>query len=351
MVEISVVIPVYNVEKYMCKCVDSVLAQTFTDFEIILVDDGSPDNSAAICDRYAAEHPNIRVIHKSNQGLGMARNSGMEIARGRYIFFLDSDDYIREDTLERLLRISREHGAQAVHGSHVRFTTPDIHDKDIAGAETVVIRGRENLRLNAICNFCTFPGEEASATPGSAWCALYDLEFIRRHNLTFVSEREYISEDYVFNYDLATRADCICGISDTLYRYRVNPDSLTRAPKDNVMERNTDYCEKIERRMLADGYDRSEAASRAFGYAASRIRAQYKYMFLSDIPFSLKMERARRWRAIPYFERMQREFDPSRMSRLHRLGYSLFLKSRFRTLFTLIATQNRVRKMMGKIDN
>ncbi|HFU5892253.1 TPA: glycosyltransferase family 2 protein, partial [Enterococcus faecium] len=92
MCEISIIVPIYNVEQYLRKCVDSILAQTFTDFEVILVDDGSPDNSGAICDEYAKLDSRVRVIHKENGGLSDARNAGIEIAKGKYLGFVDSDD-------------------------------------------------------------------------------------------------------------------------------------------------------------------------------------------------------------------------------------------------------------------
>ncbi|MCB8516908.1 glycosyltransferase, partial [Enterococcus durans] len=100
MCEISIIVPIYNVEQYLRKCVDSILAQTFTDFEVILVDDGSPDNSGAICDEYAKLDSRVRVIHKENGGLSDARNAGIEIAKGKYLGFVDSDDFIDKDMYE-----------------------------------------------------------------------------------------------------------------------------------------------------------------------------------------------------------------------------------------------------------
>ena len=100
MVKVTVVIPVYNVEKYLKKCVDSVITQNFNDFEIILVDDGSTDNSGVLCDDYASKYEFISVIHQENKGLGGARNTGIEAANGEYILFLDSDDFLAPDCLK-----------------------------------------------------------------------------------------------------------------------------------------------------------------------------------------------------------------------------------------------------------
>ena len=100
--KVSVVIPVYKVEPYLRRCVDSVLAQTLSDLEIILVDDGSPDHCPEICDEYASKYENIQVLHKPNGGLASARNAGMKMAAGKYLFFLDSDDWLDADGLEKL---------------------------------------------------------------------------------------------------------------------------------------------------------------------------------------------------------------------------------------------------------
>ena len=105
---ISIVVPVYKVEAYLDKCINSILNQKFTDFELILVDDGSPDNCPAICDEYAEKDPRIKVIHKENGGLSDARNAGIEVATGKYLGFVDSDDYIAPDMYEKLYNIITE---------------------------------------------------------------------------------------------------------------------------------------------------------------------------------------------------------------------------------------------------
>ena len=104
MAEVSIIVPVYQVEKYIRQCVDSILAQTFTDFELILVDDGSKDQSGQICDEYAGRDRRVRVIHKENGGLSDARNKGMDQAVGNYFMFIDSDDYTAPTMIECLYK-------------------------------------------------------------------------------------------------------------------------------------------------------------------------------------------------------------------------------------------------------
>ena len=101
--KVSVVVPVYNVEEYLHSCIESLFGQSYKNIEIILVDDESPDNCPRLCDEYAVAHENIKVLHKKNGGLGYARNSGLEIATGDFVEFLDSDDYIENDTIEKAL--------------------------------------------------------------------------------------------------------------------------------------------------------------------------------------------------------------------------------------------------------
>lgn len=131
MCEISIIVPVYNVEKYLEKCVDSILNQTFKDFEVILVDDGSPDNSGTICDQYAEADSRVRVIHKENGGLSSARNAGIDVARGKYLGFIDSDDYIAEDMYELLYNnIVREKADLSICGIYDVYDDKKIIEKE-----------------------------------------------------------------------------------------------------------------------------------------------------------------------------------------------------------------------------
>ncbi|WP_347007586.1 glycosyltransferase family 2 protein [Enterococcus durans] len=127
MCKISIIVPVYNVEQYLEKCINSILAQTFRDIEILLVDDGSTDNSGEICDNYAKIDPRVKVIHKENGGLSDARNAGIKLAKGEYIGFIDSDDYIDEDMYEFLYTNIKKYNADlATCGIY------DVHkDKEI----------------------------------------------------------------------------------------------------------------------------------------------------------------------------------------------------------------------------
>ena len=123
--KLSVIVPIYKVEQYLCKCVDSLLNQDLSEeeYEIILVDDGSPDRCGAICEDYAINHPNVKVIHRKNGGLSSARNSGIEVARGQYVQFVDSDDYINTEMYEKLPNAELKFYANWTHAPYI--SNPD----------------------------------------------------------------------------------------------------------------------------------------------------------------------------------------------------------------------------------
>ena len=151
---ISVIVPIYKVEKYLHKCIDSILAQTYTNLEIILVDDGSPDNCGKICDEYAAKDSRIKVIHQPNGGLSAARNAGLDIATGDYIGFVDSDDYIAPDMYEKLYNALVKNDADMAICDYQRFGNELPYDE--MSLTTEVITGLQAMeKQNTVIN-CSF---------------------------------------------------------------------------------------------------------------------------------------------------------------------------------------------------
>lgn len=248
---VSIVVPVYNVEKYLRQCVDSILSQSYKDFEIILVDDGSTDNSGTICDEYA-ENPVIRVFHKQNEGLGMARNTGIDAAKGDYVAFLDSDDYWYSDALEKLMSAIEQNGADTCIGGYTRVN----NEGEVLLAERpqneVFRDGRAKdeffPRLMG-----SLPDKKDSFRP-SVWNSVYSLKLIREHNVRFPSEREYIAEDIVFDTDYYRRSQCVCTIDSASYCYRVTPGSLTQSYKPDRFDKVVYLYKELFGRLPAYGY-------------------------------------------------------------------------------------------------
>lgn len=142
---ISIIVPVYNVEKYLNQCVQSILGQTYQDFELLLVDDGSSDNSGQMCDDYAERDSRVKVIHKENGGLSDARNKGTELARGEYITYVDSDDYVREDYLETLRSLMDRSNADIAVTGIEKFYDGDALTSEPRDGERRVMSGIEAL--------------------------------------------------------------------------------------------------------------------------------------------------------------------------------------------------------------
>lgn len=218
---ISVIVPIYKVEKYLCRCVDSILAQTFTDFELILVDDGSPDNCGRICDEYAEKDNRIHVIHKKNGGLSDARNAGLNYATGQYIMFVDSDDYIELELFEKSYNTIEE-GYDIV-----AFRLNEIDDSGNSSPLVYSLLEKEiNFENNVdYLNFIL----KIFMNYGVGWGAvsrIYRRDIIEKYGLRFEDNRRIFAEDMCFNLCYIVHAKTMYVIKDCLYNYARRNDSI-----------------------------------------------------------------------------------------------------------------------------
>lgn len=235
----SVILPVYNVASYLDRCLQSVLRQDFADYEIILVDDGSTDTSGEICDRYADQYAHIRVIHKENGGLSSARNAGLEAAEGAYLWWVDSDDWIEEDSLQRLYGAVCDGTADMVKFSFTRMNGQNAQPF-ASNAVPGSYHGREAVdRLLELA--LLQPGEFCL----SAWSHVYRREFVLRRGLRFVSERLVGSEDYLFNLQAFALAENVAVLDGRLYRYDLRMGSLTQRYKTDLPRRYTELLHRL----------------------------------------------------------------------------------------------------------
>lgn len=225
MPKVSVVVPVYNVEKYLKRCVESILAQTLKDIEIILVDDGSKDKSGKICDEYVQIDNRIKVIHKKNGGLSSARNAGLEIAQGEYVGFVDSDDDIANNMYQRMYETMEKEKVDFVMADYMR-----IPEDGKSFLKTLNIDGgrynKDAIRKKLFPQLIM--GENLEYGPLlSVWHCLYRTAFLRKHNLKFDEEVRW-SEDNIFSSFVGYYADSFYYLKgEGLYHYYSNPGTIT----------------------------------------------------------------------------------------------------------------------------
>ena len=198
---VSLIVPVYKVEAYLPKCIDSLIGQTYQNLQIILVDDGSPDNCGAICDQYAKMDARITVVHKENGGLSDARNAGLPFVTGEYIYFVDSDDAIKHDAIERALEIAREFDADVVVST--RNGANNTHKK-------TVMSGEEAFREMLLTYFW------------EAWGKLYKTSLVSERNF----EKGKLYEDIAYTPYVLLKAKKVVLFDDGAYYYTVREDSI-----------------------------------------------------------------------------------------------------------------------------
>ncbi|MEK6264553.1 MAG: glycosyltransferase family 2 protein, partial [Clostridium sp.] len=227
--QVSIIIPIYKAEKYLQRCLESVLRQTYKDIEIILVDDGSPDSCPSICDNYKEKHSRFKVIHSENYGQSIARNQGMELASGKYISFVDSDDVLVEDAIERLIAIAEKGGYDIVSGNYFRV------DEKIKISSNPYSSG-EIDRYGCKDHIKRYNLYKTSSSFGYVWGKLYKSSFINEHKLRFDVDKKVFMEDSLFNLKAFSFNPKYYVLNEPIYYYHIY-ESSTSNKKEDVTDR------------------------------------------------------------------------------------------------------------------
>lgn len=250
---ISVIIPIYNVEKYLRQCIESLLQQTYPNTEIILIDDGSKDNSGKICDEYAEKCCNVFVVHKENAGLGMARNTGLEHITGKYVAFVDSDDWLCKDLLEVLYNNLISNNVDCCKSGFQRVRN-DGTVVSVTRYKNEVFEG-DRAKKELLPRMVGSSPSQHDSIEMAVCAVLYNAEIIKSHEIRFPSERELISEDLVFNIDYMQHANGACTVDAVCYNYRVNENSLTRSYRPDRYKACAYFYSEMEKKLKNFGYD------------------------------------------------------------------------------------------------
>lgn len=237
--EISVIIPIYNVEQYLKRCIDSVLCQKGISFEIILVDDGSTDSSGKMCDDYASKNPNIKCIHIENSGPATAKNRGYDIAKGNYVAFIDSDDEIKQDMFSLMLKSGYQHNADIVCCNYIQVDEKgNISHTEHTGQEYVL---NQDEALKAILI--------KDKIYSQCWTKIYKRETLESNHVRN-TEGLKTEEDFIYNIQAFACSHTVCIVDKPLYIYTHRSMSLSKDYYKNHINQYIDN--RILRLKLVD---------------------------------------------------------------------------------------------------
>ncbi|MDE6859323.1 MAG: glycosyltransferase [Duncaniella sp.] len=347
--KVSVIVPVYNMDKYLSACVHSIISQSLEDIEIILVDDGSTDRSPSLCDELSINDKRIRVIHKENEGLGFARNSALRVARGEFVTFVDSDDYIAKNTLEFAYGLAVAHDADEVRYLFRRVSGESSRHEfytNSSGFENMTEAFSLDEKLNPILRNIgplIVPSRNCVFSTGSVCTAIYRRSVIEENGLSFFSEREYVSEDYIFNLEFALKCRKIIFTNAALYFYRANANSLSKRCDENKVLQSVAFANKVGELLDSVGYQ--DAHVFAMGYVIGLLRTYYRAIFYSGKPIGKQKELFKNIHEIDCIRTIKRLYPAEFLPVFQRLVYELGFKNMFypcRTLF-LIRDKNLFR--------
>ncbi len=266
MAKVSFIIPIYGVENYLHRCVDSVLAQTFPDFELILVDDQSPDGCPAICDAYAAQDSRVKVIHKQNGGVSRARNTGIDHATGEWAYIIDSDDWLEPDALESMYTAAMETGADCVM-SDVLVHYPKTEKRGRLFSRPFTTDDAATIgkiQKFILCHkYSPYYTDISLIGFAAPWSKLVRMSLLKEHQVYFDPYVRGRFDDGLWSLHMLDHAKKVCYLDKVTYHYRMLESSITHSFKPQAME------------IIALGFERTEDWIRETGKDESFLKAHY----------------------------------------------------------------------------
>lgn len=236
---VSVIVPVYNVKDYIERCVESLCGQTLREIEILLVDDGSTDGSGVICDKLAEKDARIKVIHKENEGQGIARNCGIEAAKGQFAAFVDADDYMEKEAYQYLIEEADRYHADVICFG---YSKDDSRGNSMYQSQ---IRERcysgEEVKRGFALHFFGDDPRDDDMRGVSACMSVYRMELVKEHGIRFPSERKVLSEDTVFNLEFCRFARTAAACRRIFYHYCIQEDSFSRGYSRERLEKTAEF--------------------------------------------------------------------------------------------------------------
>lgn len=337
---ISVIVPVYNVEKYLYRCLDSLINQSYLNLEILLVNDGSTDCSGDICEEYAQKDSRITVVHKKNAGLGMARNSGLDISTGKYVIFVDSDDYLVTNMIENLYKKLKETNSDTCIGGYQRVYSDHVDTFENPFSNQVF--EKETILSEVLAKmFGHFNNSDYLEM--SVWKVLFSNRIIQEYELRFPSEREFISEDIIFDTEYYAKSTRVAMSNDIGYCYCDNEDSLTTRYNSNRFNLQVKLYEELVKRTTAlEIYDVAKLRMDAtlIGIARYSIKLEQKFSKKNTLPVA--KQKIRNICTNSVLQQALKEFDSSKISVQSRI-VNWFVKNKMvNSLLVIMFLKNKL---------
>lgn len=248
---VSIIIPIYNVRKYLDKCVSSVIRQTYSNLQIILVDDGSTDGGGNVCDMLADQDTRIEVIHKTNGGLSSARNAGLEVATGAYIYFLDADDYIDSKLVEVCVNTINKYMCDVVAFNYILENEYGDVVRKSKFQSRIYYTNTKRKRVRFLRDVQT----EYKNCGWNAWSRFYKAAILKDNKIFFPDNREIFAEDLAYAMRICLYANKMCVISDCLYHYIIRESSIMGTLQKNPLEKFVRLCLDFEEFAVRRGYE------------------------------------------------------------------------------------------------
>lgn len=253
--KVSIIVPCWGVERYLDRCVESLVNQTLKDIEIILVDDESPDRVPEMCDEWAKKDSRIKVIHKKNGGLGYARNSGLEIAKGEYVAFLDSDDYVDLQAYETVFNEAIKDNLDVCYFQRRRVDQNDRRIEISTQKHKDVYYGRERVDMYMMNLIGHKPTDHIQRTESFSVCmGIMRRSIIEKHKCRFPSEKIVASEDLLFQLDFLPYVERVIILPNVFYNYYINFASITQNYSDEKRDRMKRLLDEIKNKLNGTRY-------------------------------------------------------------------------------------------------
>lgn len=333
---ISIIIPIYNGEKYLEKCLESISNQTYPELEVILVNDGSTDTSKEICEKWARKDCRFNLYNNENQGVSSSRNFGIKQATGEYITFVDCDDFLAKDALEILLQTASQ-GYDLIIANHARY-----YDEQNVTLN-VDIPTREYNKKEFLDTFWKLYD---SFVINSPWGKLYKKEILQSKKIEFPTDYE-LGEDLIFNLQYIEKSNTFYTINQNLYYYRDTTDSLTTKYNENYLKIQLELNRYIEDFLIRNNACDKESQEKLKKDVSNIIISSVQNLFLPSCPLNNKQVKEKLKK---YLARQEIEVlvDVSYSEKRLQLFKKMIEKKKVKTIILYSRTKERIRKLVKR---